>query len=416
MQIIKLKASNFMGVKAVEINPDGSIVTLSGANEAGKSSILNSIAATLGAKIPDLPIRKGETKAEITVVLDKYEATRSITRSKGGGFSHSLVVKDMDGEPKKKPQTILDDLLGELTFDPFKFSNMKDKERREVLVEITGLDLSKLEAQRTGLYDKRTDVGRLKKRDAGAADKLKPEDPDSIPDEAIDVGALSKEKDIVTDQIRDYEMAEVDQKQIGEKIKGIEDGIEELKKQLKKSRHQEEELSRIIDEGGPRIEEKRKRLIKINDEIESSTKENERIADKKTWKAAEAQAKDYKDEYDELTSRIEAVDDAKKKAIKAANMPVKGLSFSEDGVMLDDIPFSQVNKSKRLRASMEIAIATNPKIRVIMIEDGSLLDTESMKIVKEMAEEHDFQIWIEVVDESGEVGIFIEDGSIKEAA
>jgi len=34
-----------------------------------------------------------------------------------------------------------------------------------------------------------------------------------------------------------------------------------------------------------------------------------------------------------------------------------------------------------------------------------------VKIINELAEKNDFQVWIEKMDESGECGIFIEDGS-----
>lgn len=45
--------------------------------------------------------------------------------------------------------------------------------------------------------------------------------------------------------------------------------------------------------------------------------------------------------------------------------------------------------------------------------DGSLLDEDNMKIITDMAEEKDYQVWIEKVDSSGKIGIVIEDGEIK---
>jgi len=38
------------------------------------------------------------------------------------------------------------------------------------------------------------------------------------------------------------------------------------------------------------------------------------------------------------------------------------------------------------------------------------------KLLAEMAELHDFQCWIEIVDSSGKVGIVLEDGRLKGAA
>ncbi len=81
--------------------------------------------------------------------------------------------------------------------------------------------------------------------------------------------------------------------------------------------------------------------------------------------------------------------------------------------MLDGIPLEQECDSGKLKVSMAIAMAINPELRVIRITNGSLLDSENMGVIEEMAKDKDFQVWIERVDESGKVGIVIEDGSIK---
>ncbi|NQS97855.1 MAG: hypothetical protein HQ591_05330 [candidate division Zixibacteria bacterium] len=49
----------------------------------------------------------------------------------------------------------------------------------------------------------------------------------------------------------------------------------------------------------------------------------------------------------------------------------------------------------------------------ILDKDGSLLDSRNLKIIDRMAGEHDFQIWLESVDETGEIGIVIEAGEVK---
>jgi len=93
-------------------------------------------------------------------------------------------------------------------------------------------------------------------------------------------------------------------------------------------------------------------------------------------------------------------------------MPIKGLSVDKDGVTYKGFPFSQLSDSEQLKVSMAIAMAVNPKLKVIRVRDGSLLDEENMKIIREMANNNDFQIWIERV-EQGEVGFIIEDGELK---
>jgi predicted ABC-type transport system involved in lysophospholipase L1 biosynthesis ATPase subunit len=98
--------------------------------------------------------------------------------------------------------------------------------------------------------------------------------------------------------------------------------------------------------------------------------------------------------------------------ITAAKFPLEGLGFGNGAVVYKEIPLSQASSAEQLRVSMAMAMALNPKVRVIRITDGSLLDSSSMKVIDEMANAQDFQIWCEIVDESGKVGIVIEDGAV----
>lgn len=66
--------------------------------------------------------------------------------------------------------------------------------------------------------------------------------------------------------------------------------------------------------------------------------------------------------------------------------------------------------------SVAIAMASNPKLRVLRIKDGSLLDKASLALLESMADDRDYQVWIERVDTSGTVGIIMEDGTAREAS
>jgi len=55
----------------------------------------------------------------------------------------------------------------------------------------------------------------------------------------------------------------------------------------------------------------------------------------------------------------------------------------------------------------------NPKLRVIRVRDGSLLDEDAMKLLAKFADAHDMQIWVERVDSSGAVGFVLEDGRVR---
>jgi hypothetical protein len=105
------------------------------------------------------------------------------------------------------------------------------------------------------------------------------------------------------------------------------------------------------------------------------------------------------------TARLEQLDSERTKALAAAQMPVEGLSFNDDGVTYNDIPFSQCSSEERLRVSIAINMALNPKLRVMFIRDGSLLDTKHRAEIQKMAADNQYQLWLEVADDTGKVGL-----------
>ena len=119
---------------------------------------------------------------------------------------------------------------------------------------------------------------------------------------------------------------------------------------------------------------------------------------------------------DQFTRQIESREEQKRTALAKAKMPVEGLTFDDDMVTFNGIPIEQLGEAERIRVSTAIAMAANPKLRIIRILHGEALDEDSLQILASMAEEHDYQIWMARVDSSGKVGIIMEDGMVKEDA
>ena len=114
----------------------------------------------------------------------------------------------------------------------------------------------------------------------------------------------------------------------------------------------------------------------------------------------------------ELTETMAARSRAKADAITTAAMPVPGLGFGEGSVTFDGVPFDQAETSAQIRVGVAIAMAANPKLRVIRIKEGSFLDPDNLALIAEMARAHDYQVWLERVDTSGKVGVVIDDGQV----
>lgn len=116
---------------------------------------------------------------------------------------------------------------------------------------------------------------------------------------------------------------------------------------------------------------------------------------------------------DAMTADLEAILKRKRDMLAKAKYPINGLAVdSECVVMFDGVPFSQASRAQQIRTSVAIGLAMNPKLPVLLIRDGSLLDDEHLAIVREMADTSHAQIWIERVGNKDECAIIIEDGHV----
>jgi len=422
MRIIKLQAENIKKLKAVEITPKGDIVILSGKNGQGKTSVLDSIWFALGGgdatRNTPKPIRDGEQTASVSLDLGDITVSRNWT----GNDKTYLKVENKDGVVFKSPQKLLDEMVGRLSFDPLEFSQMSDKEQRDVLLSFldTPINLDELEEKKQGIYQERTIINRdIKSLEGQLVGFNKPAD--DLPKEGISTAQIMKEYKDAQNIINQNNEIRQEYKTIQYKYSNKKNEIEETKNQIsilqKKLKKQQSELD-VVKISGEKL---RAKVEKLNDpDIDSFSKKidaveetNTAIRDAQKYRQIKTQLEKLQTESGELTEQIKALDKTRTDAIEKAAFPVDGLGFDEMGVTYQAIPFKQCSSAEQLRVSMAMAMSLNPKIRVIRITDGSLLDTKNMKIIEELAQKNDYQIWVERVDESGKVGIYIEGGEVK---
>ena len=175
MHIVELRAENIKRISAVHIKPEGPVVEITGKNEQGKSSVLDSIWLALGGAevIPQEPIRKGEEEASVSLDLGEIKVTRKFRR-KEDGFSTSLAVETPDGMRPKSPQTMLNELVGRFTLDPLAFSRMKAGEQFDAMKALVpGFDFDQSLADDRADYEKRTAVNRKAKEYRAAAEAIR---------------------------------------------------------------------------------------------------------------------------------------------------------------------------------------------------------------------------------------------------
>lgn len=400
MRIVTLQAENIKRLRAVEITPQDDVVVIAGRNAQGKSSVLDAIWMALagadGAKQTKRPIRDGEEKASVRLDLGDLVVTRKWTKA-----GSTLEVAAKDGAKYPSPQTILDGLIGRLSFDPLAFANEDPKKQRQMLVDVLELpfDPDELAMQRQTLYDKRTDVNRDGKRLVAQRDGL-PVVPEGTPDEEVSAAAIADELRQAEEQNRKLATLAHERDVQADRVTTLEQELEAAKVRLAEFDAEMTKAPAEID------------AAPIRERLAQVDATNAAVRAKKERAHLDAEITRHAERSQRLTQEIEKLDDARDDAIAAASMPLEGLSFDETGVLYQGVPFSQASSAERLRVGTAMAMVLNPKIRVIRITDGSLLDSENLALIEEMAGEHDFQVWIERVDETGTVGITIEDGQI----
>lgn len=399
LTIVQLVAENVKRLRAVDIEPTSNVVVIAGRNSQGKTSVLDSIAWALGGtRMADArPVRDGEDRAMIELDMGDF----TVTRTWAADGKSTLKVMSKEGAKYPSPQTFLDERLGALSFDPLAFSGKADKEQVADLLALVDLpfDPEDLARQRLAIFDQRTEVNREVRR-MEATVEGRPRPGRYLP-EQVDINQL-------LDTHRQAQLVVALRQNVINDLANATSRVDELREQLAAAevvRHESElAVSRLPD--APDMDDIDHQISQV-EAINSAARATHDLHDMYvTLDEEKAAAND-------LTERLANIDKIKADALENATMPVPGLSFDDEGVTYQGIPFRQCSASERLRVSLGMAIAANPTIKVVRIVDGSLLDDDNMAVIAEMAERAGAQIWIERVGDGDGVGFVIEDGLIR---
>jgi hypothetical protein len=155
-----------------------------------------------------------------------------------------------------------------------------------------------------------------------------------------------------------------------------------------------------------------KDAARLSEQITAARATNLAIDRREKAERMDAEIATVSEAVEKLSSAIDGYRDKAAHIIANAKYPVDGLGFAEDEVMYNGLPFSQASNAEQIKVSIAMGMVANPKLRVMRIKDGSLLDDDSMKVVEKMADDFDYQVFIEIVDVSGKVGVYLVDGEI----
>lgn len=440
MKIIELYAENVKRIEAVMIKPEGNLVQITGENEQGKTSVLDTLWWAFGGQdeIQSMPIRIGEKKARIDIDLGEFKVTRFFNLQEDGSYTTRLEIRNAEGFKAPSPQALLDKAVGRLTMDPLAFMKAKpDAQAKQIRSLVPGFDFAQNDIAFKRSYDLRTETGRQVRLLEGQLVSFN-DLPPAVEDWQDPVEILQKQQAAAESNrklVEEQHRREAEKLQLKLKM----DRIVEIQQQLLALKDEIEDHKRVIVELEGRIEKGQEVLATASadcDAFETKVKtaeplpapldltafERELAEVQRKNKTAErfkareklqADLRTMHESYDGLTKDLEKRKDLEIEAMKTAKLPVEGLAFSDAGVTIKGHPLDQASASQQLRLSVAVAIALNPKLRVMRIVDGSLLGRPQMAELETIANEQDYQIWIERVATGEDIGVVIEDGRVK---
>lgn len=396
--IIGMHAENVMRIGLVDLKPDATgAIVIGGQNEAGKSSLINSIMFALGgaSSMPERPVREGRKESVIELTTQNLNIRRLI---KPDG-STRVEVTGKDGLGLGTGQAVLDCLFTDLTFDPLAFLRMKPAEQVEALRSMTGLDFTVLESKRLELYEKRrlvnADHDRVKARLASI-----PEIPKDTPAQEQSMSTLAAEVEKAT-QLHTLR-ADILRK-AGELKLGLKRWAEMAGARLRDTELLDEIASDMPM--GPDPDKARAALA-------NAEATNRHVRNKLEAAKLKEEADKLERQSKNLTFEMDEIDAEKDKRTKAAKLPVDGLAFDASRLLYKGLPFEQASYAVKLKVSFGMAMAMNPKLRICLIRDGAMLDDKNRAALIEMAKEAKAQVWLEIVGEKGAT-VIMEDGAVK---
>lgn len=454
MYIKKLQLLNFQVIESFEAEFDGTVYFVTGDNELGKSTLLKAIGALLTGQRDDV-LRNGASKGFAKMIVgddgEEYDVQLSFTEANPRG---TLTIKQKSTGMATNNVSMLQRIFGYQDFDAVEFSRWSETaegRRKQIAVvksllpESVRLRLDDIATEVIELKDERTGINRDVKtfatlRDSAAA-ILEPGDKEKY-NSPIDVSELVEKAKADAQLI---EKAKTVRSMLAQRIQQLSEipvRINELENACKANCAKADadvEAARIAYEKAKAnaetvrrnwIEDRDKGIAALNqqkmdaerrmnnakewlaeyekmnpegsnaEELLAKAKEhNRRYESVKQYNERQAQLEQAKERANNINEHIAELEAERKELIANAQLPVDGLSFTDDGLLLNGVPFmpGKVSDSQTMEIAAKLVIASNPTVKVFRIARGESLGAKRLETIIDIAKRNGFQGFIEQV-------------------
>ena len=454
MYIKKLELLNFQVIEKFEAEFNGNVYFVTGDNELGKSTLLKAIGALLTGERDDV-LRNGASKGFAKMVVgddgEEFDVSLSFTENNPRG---TLTIKQKSTGMATNNVSMLQRIFGYQDFDAVEFSRWSEtaEGRRKQIAVVKALlapavreRIESIDKEVADLKNERTGVNRdVKTFDtlvAQIAGRLEPGDVEKFA-KPIDVSDLMEKQSINAQLIEKAKTVRAKLAERNEQLAAIPERIEAEKAKADETRKvyadkvavakaayehavSEQKDSEIkivetykavvaqIEAEKADLETRKANAEKWLEQYEANNPEKSNItellanadAHNKKYSLVE-QYKEKKNQFDEAKTRAERMDNTieilgKERAdlIAGAELPIEGLTFTEDGLELNGVPFvpGKVSDSQIMEIAAKLVIASNPTVKVFRIARGESLGAKRLETIIDIAKKNGFQGFIEQV-------------------
>lgn len=454
MYIKRLELLNFQVIEQFSADFDGTVYFVTGDNELGKSTLLKAIGALLTGQRDDV-LRNGASKGFAKMIVgddgEEYDVQLSFTEANPRG---TLTIKQKTTGMATNNVSMLQRIFGYQDFDAVEFSRWSetaDGRRKQIAVvkallpEKVRNRIAEIDESVKTLKEERTGVNRDVKTFAGFVDTMaKQLDPDDLTKyaEPVDVTELMERQETNAKLIEKAKTVRAAIEQRKQQIAAIPGRIEAEKakadetravyaqrvesarilyeKALAEQKEAEQKIAALYDANVAAIEAERadyesrkangedwiKRYEANNPEntnvpalLAEAEAHNKRYHVVCQYREKKAQYDAFKAKSEQMDSDIAKLSDERAALIANAELPIAGLSFTDDGLELNGVPFvpGKVSDSQILMTATKLVVASNPNTRIFRIARGESLGAKRLAEIIEIARENHFQGFVENV-------------------
>ena len=150
----------------------------------------------------------------------------------------------------------------------------------------------------------------------------------------------------------------------------------------------------------------------LEDNIRKIEAINAKVRDNLNKDKAEEEAKNFRDQYDTLTTQIETVRMKKMELLNNADLPLEGLSVEDGELTYQGKMWDNMSGSDQLRVSTAIVRKLNPNCGFVLLDKLEQMDLDTMREFGAWLEQEGLQAIATRVSTGGECSIIIEDGYV----